>query len=36
MHQRLFSERRQTDPPVGMPPILDRGISLKVTRLVQF
>jgi len=32
----VFSERRQTDAPVGMRPVLDRGITVKVTRLVQF
>jgi len=32
----VFSERRQTDPAAGLAPVLDRGFTIKVTRLVQF
>ncbi|MDH5760445.1 MAG: carbohydrate binding family 9 domain-containing protein [Gemmatimonadota bacterium] len=32
----VFSERRDLDAGAGIPAILDRGVSLKVTRLVQF
>ena len=32
----VLSERRQTNPADGDWAVLDRGITIKVTRLVQF
>ncbi|MDH3225245.1 MAG: DUF5916 domain-containing protein, partial [Gemmatimonadota bacterium] len=32
----VLSERRQTDPAPGDWSVLDRGITIKITRLVQF
>ena len=32
----VLSERRRTDPAVGEARVIDRGLTLKVTRLVQF
>lgn len=32
----VYAERRQTEPAPGLRPVLDRGLTLKVTRLVQF
>ena len=32
----VYSERRQRDLPSGVSSVLDRGVTLKVTRLVQF
>ena len=32
----VFSERRRTAPTAGQASVIDRGLTLKVTRLVQF
>ena len=32
----VFSERRRTQPTTGQASVIDRGVTLKVTRLVQF
>ena len=32
----VFSERRRTGVTTGQPSVIDRGLTVKVTRLVQF